>query len=111
MTSRPSSARASEPPHLDDRALTATDHPAMLRARHSTMATQELIGRDPQLEDLAVWLGDPSRLPAARVVEGEPGIGKTSLVRAAVVEAERLGYRVLAASPVEPEARLAYAAL
>ncbi|MET0773045.1 MAG: AAA family ATPase [Candidatus Limnocylindrales bacterium] len=75
------------------------------------MTTQELIGRDPQLEDVATWLGDPSRLPASRVVEGDPGIGKTSLVRAAMGEAERLGYLVLAASPVEPEARLAYAAL
>lgn len=75
------------------------------------MATQELIGRDPQLEHISAWLGDAERLPASRVLDGEPGIGKTSLVRAAVAEAERRGYVVLAASPVEPESRLAYAAL
>lgn len=75
------------------------------------MATQELIGRESQLADITAWLADPSRLPASRLIEGEPGIGKTSLVRAAVAEAERRGYVVLEASPVEPESRLAYAGL
>ncbi len=75
------------------------------------MATQELIGRDSQLADITAWLADASRLPATRLIEGDPGIGKTSLVRATIADAERLGYTVLSASPVEPESGLAYAAL
>jgi DNA-binding CsgD family transcriptional regulator len=75
------------------------------------MVTAELIGRDAQLEDIAAWLGDPTRLPAGRVLEGDPGIGKTSLMRGAISLAEDAGYRVLRASPVEPESGLAYAAL
>jgi DNA-binding CsgD family transcriptional regulator len=75
------------------------------------VANQELIGRDPQREDIAAWLGDTSRLPSSWVLEGEPGIGKTSLSRATIAEAGGLGYTVLMASPAEPEAGLAYAAL
>lgn len=75
------------------------------------MATQELIGRDSQLADITAWLADASCLPASRLIEGDAGIGKTSLVRAAVAEAQRRGYGVLMASPVEPESRLAYAGL
>lgn len=75
------------------------------------MATPDLIGRDTQLEHIATWLGDRSCLPSARVIEGDPGIGKTTLLRAAVATAEQVGYRVLSMSPVEPESRLSYAAL
>ena len=75
------------------------------------MATQELIGRDPQLEDLAVWLGDTSRLPCITCRRGRTGHRQDLAGARTVAEAERLGYQVLAASPVEPESRLAYAAL
>jgi DNA-binding CsgD family transcriptional regulator len=75
------------------------------------MGVQELLGRDAQLEVIGTWLGDPARLPSTRLLEGEAGIGKTSLVRAAMADAERRGYAILEASPVEPESRLAYAAL
>jgi DNA-binding CsgD family transcriptional regulator len=45
------------------------------------------------------------------VLEGEPGIGKTVLCREAVAVAERRGFRVLLASPSEPDASLPFAAL
>ncbi|MGQ0830882.1 MAG: ATP-binding protein [Microthrixaceae bacterium] len=55
----------------------------------------ELIGRDPQLARLAGWFEQLStgQRPMA-LVGGEAGIGKTSLIRAAVAEASRQGARV-----------------
>lgn len=79
--------------------------------RAAAIGTHELLGRDAQLDAIRAWLGDPTRLPSTRLLDGEAGIGKTSLVRAAIAEADRLGYEVLAAEPVEPESGLAYAAL
>lgn len=75
------------------------------------MATPEPIGRETQLDEIATWLGDWSRLPSTRLIEGDPGIGKTTLLRAAVASAERFGYAVLRASPAESESRLVYSGL
>ncbi len=75
------------------------------------MTTSALLGRDTQLEGIAAWLGGRERLPSSRVIEGGAGIGKTSIVRATIATAERSGYLVLAATPMESESRLAYAAL
>jgi DNA-binding CsgD family transcriptional regulator len=71
----------------------------------------ELLGRDAQLHALTAALGDAAGPARSMVLEGEAGIGKTALFRAAVHEARRLGYRVLEASPVEAEAGLALAGL
>src|SRR5439155_23772320 len=49
--------------------------------------------------------------PAALVIEGEAGIGKTSVWLEAVSAAETRGYRVLRARPAESEAKLSFAAL
>lgn len=51
------------------------------------------------------------RLPAAAVVEGEPGIGKTTVWRLGVESARDAGYRVLACAPAEAESALSFAAL
>jgi DNA-binding CsgD family transcriptional regulator len=45
------------------------------------------------------------------VLEGEAGIGKTTLWRRGIAVAERAGFRLLEARPVEPESSLAFAAL
>ncbi len=45
------------------------------------------------------------------LVEGEAGIGKTTVWLAAVREAGDRGFRVLQARPAESESRLSYAAL
>jgi DNA-binding CsgD family transcriptional regulator len=45
------------------------------------------------------------------VLEGEAGIGKTTLWRSGIAMAQRAGFRVLEARPVEPESSLAFAAL
>ncbi|MFE3105504.1 AAA family ATPase [Nocardia tengchongensis] len=70
-----------------------------------------LYGRDEQLACLRKTI---ERLPAsggALTLIGEPGIGKTALLRAAVHEAHAAGLRVLEATGVEVEAGLPYAGL
>jgi len=49
--------------------------------------------------------------PAALMIEGEVGGGKTTLWRAAVAEAREMGIRVLEAHPLESEEALPFAAL
>ncbi|HUQ22615.1 MAG TPA: AAA family ATPase, partial [Gaiellaceae bacterium] len=55
------------------------------------------------------FITDPARV--ALLVEGEPGIGKTTLWLHAARAAELRGHRVLRAEPAEREAKLSYAAL
>ncbi len=76
------------------------------------MQREQLIGRDAELEAIAAFLARPSdRLPAALVLEGEAGIGKTVLWRAGVDQA-RVGEGTVLASRLAPgETRLAFAAL
>ena len=45
------------------------------------------------------------------MLEGEAGIGKTTLWRSGIAMAERAGFRLLEARPVEPESSLAFAVL
>ncbi|WP_234897250.1 helix-turn-helix transcriptional regulator [Mycolicibacterium vanbaalenii] len=49
--------------------------------------------------------------PAALVIEGEPGIGKTTLWLAALSQATESGFKVLSARGAQSESVLAYAAL
>jgi DNA-binding CsgD family transcriptional regulator/tetratricopeptide (TPR) repeat protein len=48
-----------------------------------------LLGRDPEIESLASAAADPGR---PTVLYGEAGVGKTSLIRAAVQASGRVGY-------------------
>ena len=52
-----------------------------------------------------------STAPAALVIEGDPGIGKTTLWLTAVEEARRRGFRVLLTRPTASKSVMAYAAL
>jgi len=45
------------------------------------------------------------------VIEGEPGIGKTTILQAAVDEALANGYRLLSCRPAEREASLPFVSL
>ena len=49
--------------------------------------------------------------PSALLIEGEAGIGKTTLWLAAVEQAQARGFRVLSARAAEAESVLAYTAL
>ena len=73
------------------------------------MGATELVGRERELAAVAAALqGGASR---AVLIEGEAGIGKTSVWRAAVDEARRAGMRVLRAAPGPGEQALAFAGL
>jgi DNA-binding CsgD family transcriptional regulator len=69
----------------------------------------EILGREAELRLIAERL--EGELPAATVVEGEPGIGKTTVWRAALDMAAGKGFRIVSCAPADAEARLAYAAL
>ena len=70
-----------------------------------------VVGRDAELEALEEAFGDPSAGARLLVLEGEPGIGKTTVWREAVGRAEVQGYRVLSCRAAQPESRLSFAGL
>jgi hypothetical protein len=72
---------------------------------------EPVVGREKGLEAAAEFLEDLERRPAALIFEGEPGIGKTTLWRAAAVLAEARGFRVLASRPAEADKSLSFAGL
>jgi predicted ATPase len=73
--------------------------------------TVEIVGREDELGMIEVFLADVERGPAALVLSGEPGIGKTILWDAGVEEAKRRFGRVLTCRGVEAEASFAFAGL
>jgi hypothetical protein len=74
------------------------------------MATS-VVGRDAELASILDFVTHMSREAAALVLEGEAGMGKTTLWRAALERAEESGVRVLQAQPVESETTLSFAGL
>src|SRR6266545_942916 len=71
-----------------------------------------VFGRVDEVERLRDLVrGAMSGRGAAVLVEGEPGIGKTTLLNAVAAESERLGARVLRGAATEPECRLPFAAI
>ncbi|HEY8193286.1 MAG TPA: AAA family ATPase, partial [Gaiellaceae bacterium] len=70
-----------------------------------------VVGRDRELAEIASFLDSVRSAPGALVVEGEPGIGKTTVWREAVRVAEAAGFRVLSCRPAESEAKLSFSAL
>ena len=60
---------------------------------------EEIIGRGVELEEVHGFLGRAATGPCALVIEGEPGIGKTTLWLQAVRAGESRGCRVLRPSP------------
>ena len=70
-----------------------------------------LVGRQEPLAHLADSLRPPFDAPLVVLIEGPPGIGKTSLLWAALVQAQELGVTTLRASPLEAEVSFAYATL
>ena len=81
----------------------------MRRPAASTIPTV-IVGRDAELREVERFLSE-SGAGEVLLLEGEPGIGKTTVGRAAVETAVAAGYRVLACRPAEAEAGLSFAAL
>jgi ATP/maltotriose-dependent transcriptional regulator MalT len=71
----------------------------------------DIIGRQGELQSIASFLDSIGDGPAALILRGEAGIGKTTLWEAALSEASRRGYRLLCCRPVESEAPLSYTSL
>ena len=70
----------------------------------------QVIGRDRDLDAIRTLLAS-SDGAGAIALEGPPGIGKTTLWRSALGDAERLGYRILACSAASSEVQLSFTAL
>jgi DNA-binding CsgD family transcriptional regulator len=71
----------------------------------------EVVGRDAELSSAYGFLDHAADGPAAFVLEGEPGIGKSTLWLAAVAAARRLDMIVLSSRPAEAESGLAHVGL
>ncbi len=70
-----------------------------------------LVGRDKAVVRVLAGVQPPYVDARAVLIDGPAGIGKTSLLRAGVAQAEAAGATVLYARPVETEASYAYATL
>ena len=68
-----------------------------------------LIARDTELAALEAWVADP--WAGLALIEGEAGIGKTSLWRHACALAAEKGYAVSSSTPAEAERQLVFAGL
>src|SRR5690348_4974045 len=73
--------------------------------------TAEVLGRDAELASIAGFLDCLGSGPGALVLAGPPGMGKTTLLRAAVELAAGRGFTVVSTMPASSDVRLAFAGL
>ena len=71
----------------------------------------EIVGREDVLASVDAFIGEADGTPAALVLEGEAGIGKSTVWLAGVGRARARGLRVLSSRPTEAECGLAHAGL
>jgi hypothetical protein len=69
------------------------------------------VGRQDELGALVGLLDAVERLPGVIVVQGEAGMGKTTLPSAGAAAASERGYRILSTRPSDAETRFSYAGL
>ncbi len=70
-----------------------------------------IVGRTKERDILDVFLSDRTPEPRALLIEGEPGIGKTTLLRELLATARDQGYSVLSCRPSVSEMDLSYVSL
>jgi DNA-binding CsgD family transcriptional regulator len=88
------------------------NHPCDLPQDENVSVTaRQLVGRDEELEAIVRLLDDREDLPAALVLSGEPGIGKTTVWLAGIDAAAARGYRILSSRPSEAETKFSFAGL
>ena len=71
----------------------------------------EIVGREEELASIHAFIDRPHARPAALVLEGEAGIGKSTLWLAGVEHARAAGLRVLSSRPAEAERDFAHVGL
>jgi DNA-binding CsgD family transcriptional regulator len=74
-------------------------------------ASQSTVGRDTELASISAFLDEPRAGLATLLIEGDVGIGKTTLWQESVRAARERSYRVLACRPAETETAVAFAGL
>ena len=72
---------------------------------------EQIVSRQAEEHALVDFLDSVPHSPCAVIIEGDPGIGKTTLWLDAVGRARERGFRVLTSRAAEAESVLAYAAL
>lgn len=72
---------------------------------------EQFVSRRPERQVLAEFIDSVPRQPCALVLEGEPGIGKTTLWLEAVDQARTRGFRALSCRAAAAESVLAYTLL
>ena len=75
------------------------------------MSTERAVGRDHETAEIAAFLDAAKRGYRELVVEGEVGVGKSTLLFEAREAATERGFTVLCAQPLESETALGFAAL
>jgi DNA-binding CsgD family transcriptional regulator len=76
-----------------------------------TATVPDLVGRDEELAVVLAFLESTESLPGALLLEGEAGIGKTTLLRAGIASATESRFCVVSTRPVEAESSLSFVAL
>src|SRR5581483_8346935 len=76
-----------------------------------TVMTGEVVGRERELQFVGAFFDGSVESPAGLVLEGESGIGKSTLWLAAVTMARERGFVVLVACPAQAERGLAHVGL
>jgi DNA-binding CsgD family transcriptional regulator len=75
------------------------------------MMAGDIAGREQELDSIHAFLDGPVEGPAGLVIEGEAGIGKSTVWLAAVAGARERGFLVLSSRPAEAERGLAHVGL
>src|SRR3954447_26824832 len=75
------------------------------------MMAGDIAGRERELDSIHAFLDGPVEGPAGLVIEGEAGIGKSTVWLAAVAGARERGFLVLPSRPAEAERGLAHVGL
>jgi DNA-binding CsgD family transcriptional regulator len=75
------------------------------------IVSAEVVGRQAELRVIGGFLESIGTGPAALMLDGQPGIGKTTLLQAGIAEAIERGYTVLSCHPSQSEARLSYSSI
>ena len=70
-----------------------------------------MVGRDTELGSVHAFIDETESGPAALVLEGEAGIGKSTLWEAGVEHARARGLRILTSRPAEAERSLGHAGM